>query len=106
MARSSGYETGDLPDSAVHILLALGQPRHGYAVMAFLEEQHSGLQMGPATLYTTLKNLLKAGLIEELPEQGTRRTYRRTPLGTTQLTATIERHRQLVTLADTILEPR
>ncbi len=33
MARSSGFESGDLPDSALHIALALTRPRHGYAVM-------------------------------------------------------------------------
>lgn len=100
MARASGYETGDLPDAAVHVLVALNEPRHGYAVMTFLEEQQAHIAMGPATLYTTLKKLLGAHLIEELDGEGTRRPYRRTAEGTRVLVDNIERRRALVALAD------
>ena len=49
MARRSGYESGELADAAVHVMLALVEPRHGYAVMQFLEEESEGaIALGPA----------------------------------------------------------
>ena len=40
--------------------------RHGYAIMAEVEQLTNGaLRLAPGTLYTTIKRLLGAGLIEE-----------------------------------------
>ena len=103
MSRASGYATGDLPDPAVQVLAALSRPRHGYAVMALLDER-GGPAMGPATLYTTLRKLLAVGLIEEVDDAGPRRPYRRTEAGTASLRRNIERRRRLIALSEEILE--
>lgn len=106
MARSSGYESGELADTAVHVLLALLEPRHGYAVMQFLEQQSNGaITLGPASLYTTLKKLDRAGFIEEADtDSGNRRIYHITTAGHEALIQSIDRRRQLLTIADQIME--
>ena len=105
MSRASGYATGDLPDPAVQVLAALSRPRHGYAVMALLDERgNPDLTMGPATLYTTLRKLLAVGLIEEVDDAGPRCFYCRTEAGTASLRRNIERRRRLIALSEEILE--
>jgi DNA-binding PadR family transcriptional regulator len=105
MARSSGYESGDLADAALHVLLALVQPRHGYAVMQFLDQQSGGsITLGPASLYTTLKKLIQAGLIDELDGDDSRRVYHLNTKGHEVLIRNIERRRQVLAMADTIME--
>lgn len=105
MGRNSGYQSGDLVDTALHVLLALVHPRHGYAVMHFLEQESEGaITLGPASLYTTLKKLAVAGLIKELEGDESRRTYHLTAKGHEVLVRNIERRRQLLAMADHIME--
>ena len=56
-----------LTPAVFHILLALTEgERHGYAIMQEVAEStHRQINMGPGTLYGTIKRLLEAGLIEE-----------------------------------------
>lgn len=79
-----------ISDAALHILLAIGpDERHGYAIMSEIARMTDGaVRMGPGTLYTTIRRLVDAGLIEEVgeradPERGDerRRYYRLTGLG-------------------------
>jgi DNA-binding PadR family transcriptional regulator len=60
-----------LPAAAFHILLALaGEDLHGYAIMRQVEQQTDGrVRLGPGTLYSSIKTLLEARLIEELTER-------------------------------------
>lgn len=60
-----------LGNAALYILLVLSKgERHGYAIMKEVAElSNENLLLGPATLYTTLKRLVKAGLIKEVGEQ-------------------------------------
>lgn len=105
MARSSGLESGDLADAALYVLLALAQPRHGYAVMQFLrQESNEAIALGPASLYTTLKKLVAAGLIDELDGDDSRRVYCLNSKGREVLVRNIERRRQLLAMANTIME--
>lgn len=107
VARRSGFDTGELADAAVHVLLALVRPRHGYAVTQFLEERSEGaISIGPASLYTTLKKLSAAGFIEELAAEDSRRTYQLTASGREVLAHNIERRRSLLAMADHIMEER
>ena len=107
MARSSGYENGDLPDTALNIMLALLEPRHGYAIMQFLEEESRGIvTIGPASLYTTLKKLVATGYITEVDGEGNRRIYQITESGSDALTVNIEQRRRLLAMADRIMEKR
>ena len=57
--------------AAIYILLVLSQgERHGYGIMKEVDEiSQGGVRLGPATLYTTIKRLVQAGLIEEIGER-------------------------------------
>ena len=89
----------------LHILVSLtGGERHGYAVMqdvrALSDER---VRLGPGTLYTAIKRLLEAGLIEEsdrrpdpeLDDQR-RRYYRLTRYGRRVAAAEAERLQGIV----------
>lgn len=105
VARSSGFESGDVADTAVHVMLALTRPRHGYAVMQFLDEaSHGEVVLGPASLYTTLKKLSAAGMIDELDADDSRRVYHLNDRGREVLARNIERRRRLLAMADRIME--
>lgn len=56
-----------LTPAVFHILLALtGEERHGYGIMQEVEALTGGdVNMGPGTLYGSIKRMLAAGLIEE-----------------------------------------
>ena len=55
---------GALTEVTFFILLALHQPRHGYAVMQFVEERTGGrLALGAGTLYGALNALQEKGWI-------------------------------------------
>ncbi len=67
-----------------HVLLAvLGGAQHGYAIMREVEALSEGqVRIGPGTLYTAIKRLADARLIEECePETERRRCYRLTRKG-------------------------
>ena len=68
---------GALTEVTFLILLALYQPRHGYAVMQYIEEQTGGrLLLGAGTLYGALNALLKKGWIEPFgAEKGRKKEY-------------------------------
>jgi DNA-binding PadR family transcriptional regulator len=76
-----------LTPATFHILLALAAgERHGYAIMREVADQTDNLiQLGPGTLYGSLKRLVEQDLIEELDERGAgderRRYYRLTRAG-------------------------
>jgi DNA-binding PadR family transcriptional regulator len=67
-----------------HVLLALfGGSSHGYAIMREVQELTSGrVRIGPGTLYTAIKRLVAARLIEECEaDTERRRCYRLTRKG-------------------------
>ena len=83
-----------------HVLLVLSSgERHGYAIMAEVAEVTEGAtKFGPGTLYTCIKRLLTAGLIEESGNRPDprindepRRYYRLTGTGQKVLVAESER---------------
>lgn len=97
-----------LTPAVFHILLALAdQERHGYAIMSHVADTTKGhMQLGPGTLYGTIKRLLPAGLIEESGERPDpamdderRRYYRLTDLGRRVLQAEVHRYATLVKAA-------
>lgn len=79
--------TTPLSDPVLHILLALAEePRHGYGIILRVEEWSEGrLVLKTGTLYTALRRLADAGLIEEAAppagEDQRRNYYRLTPAG-------------------------
>jgi DNA-binding PadR family transcriptional regulator len=92
-----------LSRTAFSILLALSlKPRHGYELMQQIEHDTDGrIRLGPGALYGTIKQLVDAALIEEMPFQGgeRRRYYRLTKKGWTRLGAEMKYYEQTVRLA-------
>jgi len=97
-----------LTPAVFHILLALADgEKHGYAIMQEVEDMTEGkVQMGPGTLYGSIKRMLAAGLIEESDDRPDptldderRRYYRHTGLGRKVLRQETERMAELMALA-------
>jgi len=97
-----------LTPAVFHILLALADgEKHGYSIMQEVTKITQGaFQMGPGTLYGTIKRLLEAGLIEETAERPDpsldderRRYYRLTAFGQRVAQAEAERLERLLDVA-------
>jgi DNA-binding PadR family transcriptional regulator len=97
-----------LTPAVFQILLALSTgERHGYGIMKQVEADTQGrVNMGPGTLYGSLKRMLDAGLVEEsdkrvdLEMDDERRIYYQiTGVGAQALAAELERYKRIVTLA-------
>ncbi len=97
-----------LTPAVFHILLALADgERHGYSIMQEVARMTQGtFQMGPGTLYGTIKRLLEAGLIEESDERPDpaldderRRYYRLTAFGERVVQAEAARLARLLAVA-------
>ena len=94
-----------LTPAVFHILLALADAeRHGYGIMQEIAANTDGqLQMGPGTLYGTIKRMLRDDLIEEAEarpdpahDDERRRYYRLTDLGRRTLHAEAQRLARLM----------
>ena len=65
---------GALTEVTFYILLALYTPKHGYAVMHFIEEKTGGrLTLGAGTLYGALNSLQEKGWIAPYGDSGDRK---------------------------------
>jgi DNA-binding PadR family transcriptional regulator len=107
-AKSQPEDLLYLTPAVFHILLALAdKDRHGYAIMREVAGITDGkMQMGPGTLYGSIKRMLRTGLIEEADERpdpelddSRRRYYHLTELGRKALAAESERLARLVEAA-------
>jgi DNA-binding PadR family transcriptional regulator len=105
----------NLGPAAFHILIALGdEPLHGLGIAEKIERATDGeLEMGGGTLYRTLKQLLREGLIRDVdpPVEDAdprRRYYAITPVGKAFAVKEAARLESLVTLARKVsfLPPR
>ncbi len=96
---------GALTEVSLFILLSLYEPRHGYAVMQFIEQQTDGrLRLGAGSLYGALNNLADKGWIEPLGEADRRRReYRITGFGKKVVQGEIRRLHQLTAFAEEIV---
>ncbi len=99
-----------LTPAVFHILIALAdQERHGYAIMQEVSAiSQNRVQMGPGTLYGSIKRMLKSKLIEESDQRPDpaldderRRYYRLTDWGRRVLIAETQRLSTLVNVAQT-----
>jgi DNA-binding PadR family transcriptional regulator len=97
-----------LTPAVFHILLALADDeKHGYAIMKEVESNSDGqFQMGPGTLYGSIKRMLELNLIEETAERPDpamddqrRRYYKQTPFGVKVLKAELQRFSDLMRVA-------
>ena len=90
-----------LTDNVYFILISLLTDKHGYLIMQTVEElTDGGFVVGPASLYTNLKKLLKAGLIEEKPgEKSNQKVYGITAAGVEALKNDLRRREKMVNIA-------
>lgn len=97
---------GELTSAMFHILLTLADgERHGYAIMQEIERRTNGaVELGPGTLYRSIKQLVSFGLIAEVESEQNgakqRRSYRLTPDGKRKATMEAKRLQGLVEWAE------
>lgn len=96
---------GALTEVTFFILLALHTPRHGYAIMQFIEEKTGGrLVLGAGTLYGALNTLQEKGWITPYgASEGRKKEYQITPRGRDTAEKELHRLQGLVQLADGII---
>lgn len=96
---------GALTEVTFFILLALHEPRHGYAVMQFIEEKTDGrLLLGAGTLYGALNALQEKGWIAPVGDgEGRRKEYLITPPGREAAEKELERVKELAQAAAEII---
>lgn len=69
-------KSGALTEVTFFILLSVFQPKHGYAIMQFIEEKTKGrLVLGAGSLYGAINTLTEKGWIEPYGEGGRTKEY-------------------------------
>jgi DNA-binding PadR family transcriptional regulator len=109
MPRTDSLEMGELTDTSYYILLSLMEAKHGYLIMKTIEQMtNNRFSIGPASLYTTIKKLVKAKLIEELKQQDAqnKKTYVTTENGIQLLKKEVQRRREMVQHAEDIFKAK
>lgn len=83
-------------------MAALTKPRHGYAIMSLIEETSKGaISIGPASMYTIIKKLLKNEWVYLYDDSDTRRkTYLLTEKGREVLEEDLKIRRLMIQLAE------
>lgn len=96
---------GALTEVTFYILLSLYTPKHGYAVMQFIEEKTGGrLSLGAGTLYGALNALQEKGWIAPCGDrEGRKKEYIITPQGKKVAEKELERLNGLVSFAGRIV---
>ncbi|KRG14911.1 PadR family transcriptional regulator [Lederbergia galactosidilytica] len=96
-------KTEQLTDSMFYIMAALTKPRHGYAIMNLIEETTKGvITIGPASMYTIIKKLIKQEWIYLHDDSDSRRkTYLLTEKGKEVLREDLLLRKQMIQLAET-----
>lgn len=91
-----------ITDTMFYIMAALTKPRHGYAIMNLIEETTEGkITIGPASMYTIIKKLLKQEWIYLYDDSDSRRkTYLHTEKGKQILAEEIQLRKSIVQLAE------
>ena len=97
---------GALTEVTFFILLSLYKPKHGYAIMQFIEEKtESRLVLGAGTLYGALNTLVEKKWIEPYGiEQDRKKEYCITNLGKEIAQKELFRIQKLTTIARSIME--
>ncbi len=96
---------GALTEVTFYILLSLFTPKHGYAVMQFIEERTGGrLSLGAGTLYGALNSLEEKGWIARYGNNaGRKKEYLITDLGREIATKELARLQELTQTAVEIM---
>lgn len=96
---------GALTEVTFYVLLSAFAPRHGYAIMQFIEEKTGGrLSLGAGTLYGALSALEEKGWIKPYGDQGGRKkAYVITDIGREIAEKELARLRELTQTAEKIM---
>lgn len=96
---------GALTEVTFYILLALYEPKHGYAIMQFIEDKTNGrLTLGAGTLYGALSTLTEKRWIEPVDDsQDRRKEYQITELGKQTAESELLRLQELAKIATEIV---
>lgn len=71
-----------MTETTYYTMLALKEPRHGYAIMQYVSElTEDRIRMGTGTLYTMLGRLVEDDLISIISNDNGKKTYQVTELG-------------------------
>lgn len=105
MPRKDSIDIGELTDSAFYILSSVIEEKHGYLIMKTIEKfTNHEVTIGPASLYTTLKKLLAADLIQLIcATDETKKIYKITDKGRQMLITEIKRKKQMIKFAENFL---
>ena len=98
-------KSGALTEVTFYILLSLYTPKHGYAVMQFIEEKTDGrLSLGAGTLYGALNSLQDKKWIEPYGDsEGRKKEYHITAQGKEIAEKELARLNELVSIASEII---
>lgn len=81
-----------MTETTYYTLLAVTKPRHGYAIMQFVNELTEGrIRLGTGTLYTMTGRLQEDGLISIVSQESGKKTYGITEAGRELLLLETER---------------
>lgn len=96
---------GALTEVTFYILLSLYTPKHGYAIMQFIEEKTGGrLLLGAGTLYGALNSLQEKGWIKPCGDsQDRKKEYFITPQGKETAKKELVRLNELISIANGIV---
>lgn len=97
---------GALTEVTFYILLSLYTPKHGYAIMQFIEEKTKGrLSLGAGTLYGALNTLQEKGWITLYDDsEGRKKEYLITTLGKEIAEKELTRLHELTQIATKIIQ--
>jgi len=98
-------KSGALTEVTFFVLLSLYEPKHGYAIMQFIEDKTNGrLVLGAGSLYGAIDSLRKKGWIELYDDSNVRKKeYRITDLGRQIVKQELSRLREVTRIAEDII---
>lgn len=97
-------ETINLTQPMYYVLLSLTEERYGYEIMQTIEEFTQGrVIVGPGTLYNLLSRFQNDGLINQVEDDGRRKTYIITDYGRQVVEEEIARLKQVIKDGEGIL---
>ena len=98
-------KSGALTEVTFFILLSLYEPRHGYAIMQFIEDKTNGrLVLGAGSLYGAIDSLCKKGWIALYDDSDVRKKeYRITDLGRQIAEQELARLKEITRIAEEII---
>jgi len=105
MPRNDSLKIGELTDTSYYILLCLTKAKHGYLIMQTIKNlTNNQFSIGPASMYTTIKKLLDAGLIKLSSESSSKKkTYVATTKGIELFKKEVQRRKKMIEHAERIL---